>query len=405
MNTDHLFTHTQVPVIVPKGGFGQYADIHWQAHGIQHALDRAPSVEVPVYRLAGGKAVPTGRTRKLYGIAAFHQRPRIVETVIAMPRRVSDIRRAVERTTVLVQRINPDMKLCPTHSGWLTNCTDNRIRIELLYALTGEEETKDSSHYSRRNSLDFHLKEQSRLLGTLRTVKVIRCESSIALHDGVTYIKSGTLDIAPHINPQKIIGYSDFSEGQLRDPSPILKGMAVIIPAYQWENFCSELNIDPSVQAVVPECTVKFDNGLEELTDVTVYSVFDTIISKRSTISVQAAERVPLTEHGERLMESTFRERIRELMEGYIDSTGMTIAELINHEFRNMRESSCDDTSEASFFMENAEVLSATHTALMTGLPMNDSEYVNATLQVLLKNRIKHIPLPGLTIPALSYTY
>jgi hypothetical protein len=99
------------------------------------------------------------------------------------------------------------------------------------------------------------------------------------------------------------------------------------------------------------------------------------------------------------MVEATFRERINEVMDAYRDPSGLTVAEFINQEFKKMRNKSIYD--EDCFFMENSEVLGATYASLISGLPMNDSEYLNSTLAVLLQSRVKTISVSGLTIPVI----
>jgi len=358
------------------------------------------SVDIPVFEISDGKAQYSGRHRKAYGIASFHDNPRIIESVISVPRSSEELEARIKHIAQQVNRLKPGMCLCPTHPGWMKLLNDNLLRIELLFATSGEKINSLSSNYSRRNLLDFHLKEQSKHLGRLN-VRVIRGNSPIAKHDGVVYIKAGTPESEPKCNPQKVIGYSDFSANQLKDQKPVLKGMMVVIEAEKWGQFCKRLHISDSVNAVVPEVTIKFYNEAEYI-EFDFYSVFDTALTRKSALSVQACERVPLTEYGSKLVEATFRERIREIMDAYRDPSGLAVAQFINLEFKRLRESSDHEECDIDeFFLENAETLSATHSALISGLPLNDSEFLNATLPVLLQSRVKKISLPGLTVPVL----
>jgi len=311
----------------------------------------------------------------------------------------------ITMTAMHVRKANPAMKLCPSHSGWMKRTQNGKLRIDLLFSRTGEEFTAHSSNYSRRNSLDFHLQAQSRLLGTMKKVAVVRQDSPISDHDGVCYLHAGALEVVPAQNPVKVIGFVDSSCRQLRTQQPVIKGMAQILDTSEWEVLCRSCGVDSGADVIVPSCTVKFDDGKQIWEDVTFYTVFDPVISRKATVSIQAAERVPLTASGEKLFISTFRARIREVMDAYRDPSGMKVAELLDQDFREMREraSSEDDAlcDDGDFFLEKAEVLSATLVALMSGLPMNESEYLNATLPVLLRNRTKHCSVAGLTIAAL----
>lgn len=356
-----------------------------------------PCIEVPVYEFIEDRPQYSGRKRKIYGIAKFHVEPRIIECRIPQPQSSKELEKFINVISSKVAKIKPGMKLCPTHSNWMKMLSDNQIKIDLLFAMTGEDAASTSTNYSRRNQLDFHLQEKSRHLGKLN-VKVIRGISSISNDDGVMYIKSGTLAYEPRFNPQKVICYSDFSESQLKHQSPVIKGMAVMIPADKWMDFCKKLNIDPSTDAVVPEISIKYDDG-RDFIECKVFSVFDTIISRKASLSIQAAERVPLTRYGEKIVKATFRERIREVMEAYNDPSGLKVAEYINQEFKRMRSKS--DYDEDVYFMENSETLGATYAALISGLPMNDSEYLNSTFGVLLESRVKTITLSGLTVPVI----
>lgn len=359
------------------------------------------SVNVPVFEISNGKAKYSGRQRKMFGAASFHDNPRIIESVISVPRSSEELEARIKHIAHQVNRLKPGMCLCPTHPGWMKLLNDNLLRLELLFANTGEDKDSLSINYSRRNQLDFHLKEQSKYLGKLN-VRVIRGNSPIAKHDGVVYIKAGILENEPKFNPQKIIGYSNFSANQLKIQSPVLKGMAVVVSKDKWVQFCKRLNISDTVNAIVPEISIKFDNVAAEYIEFDFYSVFDTVISRKAALSVQACERVPLTEYGSKLVEATFRERIKEIMNSFRDSSGLKVAEFINLEFKRMRERSEHEECDVDeFFLENAETLSANYSALISGLPLNDSEFLNATLPVLLQSRVKKVSLPGLTVPVL----
>jgi len=367
--------------------------------------DRAPRVEVPVFKIKDGKACRTGRNRSVYGIAALHQHSRLVEVVIPEPREIAQLERCIVSTVRQVHQINPALHLCPSHSGWIKRLQGGKTRIDLLFAETGESEIMQNPNYSRRNSLDFHLQTQSRKLGVFRKVHVVRGDSPISRHDGVIYFQAAAFEVMPPSNPVKVIGFTGFSSQQLKEQAPVIKGMARVLDSGEWTSLCTECGVDPSADALVPECTVKFDNGRSCLESVTFFMVFDTVASHRATISIQAAGRVPLTPYGEKILVSTFRQRNQEVMDAYHDTTGMTVAGLMDHDFKEMKErsilgeeSECED---ADYFLEKAEVLSATLVALMTGLPMDASEYLNATLPALLRNRTKHVPVPGLTMVAL----
>jgi hypothetical protein len=356
-----------------------------------------PCIDVPVFELIDNKPQYCGRVRKIYGVARFHVEPRIIESIIPQPKSSKELEQHIRSIAAKVSKIKPGMKLCPTHSNWIKIVNDKLIRVDLLFSLTGEDVDVKSRNFSRRNQLDFHLKDQSQYLGSMN-VKVIRGNSPIEGDDGVVYIKTGTLANEPKFNPQKVICYSDFSVNQLKNQSPVIKGMAVIVSADHWSSFCKKLKVSDDFNAVVPEITVKYDDG-RDFIECEAFSVFDTVISRKASLSIQAAERVPLTEYGTKIVEATFRERIREVMSAYADFSGLTVAKFINQEFKKMRNKSIYDAD--CFFMENSEVLGATYASLISGLPMNDSEYLNSTLAVLLQSRIKTISMTGLTIPVI----
>ena len=364
--------------------------------------DHAPKKTVPVYRFKQGKPFQTRRTRTIYGISTFHN-PRIVEVIITDPRSIGTLTYHINKTVEMVQKANPSMKLCPSHSGWVKRLPGGKVRFDLLFALTGEDSTSLSSNYSRRNSLDFHLGEDSRLLHVLKNIHIIRGNSPIADHDGMIYINRSALPGTPANNPIKVIGYTDFSAGQLLRQRPVLKGMLLHLDNSEWLSLCKTCDIDESANCIVPECTVKFDDGSTALDEITLYQVFKPVITRKVSLSVQAAERVPLTEYGRKVIEATFKERIREVMDAYRDPSGMDVACLLFRELTEIVEKRehrghCENDT---LFIDKVESMSAIHTGLLTGLPLNDSDFINSTLPALLRNRVKHISIPGLTIAAL----
>jgi hypothetical protein len=172
-------------------------------------------IDVPVFEIIDNKPQYSGRTRKIYGLARFHVEPRIVESVIPQPKSSEELEKVIRGIAQKVNEIKPGMKLCPTHSNWLKIVNENFVKLDLLFAMSGEDSDVKSKNYSRRNQLDFHLKDQSQHLGSLN-VKVIRGNSFISGDDGVMYIKSGSHAYEPRFDPQKVICYSDFSASQLK---------------------------------------------------------------------------------------------------------------------------------------------------------------------------------------------
>lgn len=397
-NQAHLF-RVLPPLSIPDTR--SILDRNWSGYWHRHLADHAPKITVPVYRFKQGKPLHTGRERTIYGISTFHERPRIVEVTIAEPRSIRALTYDIDQTFKLVQKANPSLKLCPSHSGWVKRLPGGKVRLDLLFAITGEEHTSRSRNYSRRNSLDFHLGDESRLLCSLDNVHVARGDSPIADHDGVIYVRQSSLPVNPVNNPVKVIGYADFSPSQLKDQKPVLKGMLVSLDDSEWMSLSSSCGLDSSANCIVPECTVKFDDGSPVWEEVKIFQVFHSVISTKVSLSVQAAERVPLTEYGRKVIEATFRERVREIMDAYRDPTGQEVARLLFRELTEIAENRGTSCEDDSLFIDKMESLSSVYTALLTGLPVNDSDFINSTLPTLLRNRVKHITLPGLTIAAL----
>jgi len=384
------------------GMFVERLSLPWRWHYHRHFAPRAESREAPIFQLGSRGLSFTGRTRLLYGAASFHDGPRVVEVVIPEPRDMEHLAFTIRSILDRIRRVNPSMRLCPSPGSWVKRLPGRKVRIDLLFAPTGADENTLSDEYARRNSLDHHLGRESRLLGRLDRVHIVRGNSPISDHDGAWYIREASLEVAPPFNPVKTLAYSRYSADQLRTPEPLVKGMAIMLADGPWKELCHICGVDAGADAIVPECTVKFDNGADLLRNLSLFSVFDTIRIPHSTLSIQAAERTPLTPAGERAVEATFRERIREIMTAYQDKTGNSVGELISQEFTLMREALLtEDDPSCTPLLDRMEVLSATHAALMTGLPMNDSDYLNATLPVLLSHRTKRCVMPGLTGVAL----
>ncbi len=335
----------------------------------------------------------TGRTRRIYGVATFHENPRVFEFTFKNPKSVQDLYRVIEEAASIIKFRYPALKLCPTPSGWM-KLQGDRIRIDLLFAETGCDPEDRSSAFSRRNSLDFHLQAESESCGTLKKCKVVRGESPIKDHDGSWYIRKSSLSYLPKTTIIKMIGFADYSKSHLLNPSPVIKGMVKVLNEYEWHKLCKSCGVAHDFDAIIPEVTIKFDNHKDVIENLKVFKVFNNRLSRKSSFSIQAAERMPLTEHGQELCAKMFSSAVREVMSAYQDPTGKEISKLINSVVEDsflLREESNSDV------IETLESLSAINNALLTGLPMNDSEFVNSSIDVLLTNRTKSVRVDGFT--------
>ncbi len=170
------------------GMFVERLSLPWRWHYHRHLAPRAESREAPIFQLGSRGLSFTGRTRLLYGAASFHDGPRVVEVVIPEPRDMEHLTFTIRSILDRIRRLKPSMRLCPSPGSWVKRLPGRKVRIDLLFAPTGADENTLSDEYARRNSLDHHLGRESRLLGRLDRVHIVRGNSPISDHDGAWYI-------------------------------------------------------------------------------------------------------------------------------------------------------------------------------------------------------------------------
>lgn len=385
----------------------------WSPEWLRYAHWRirpsAPKTVVQVYTREG-KIIP-GETVEVYGPAAFWADPIVIELVLdvkdaqfgnSFHEQIMEVAREVERRS--------GRRLCPSQVG-NAKLVAGGFRCELLFASNGPgTNAAATKEFSRRLSLDFHLKGQSRYLASKRDkgrweVAVVRKETSISLMDGMSYGRASVLEIPSMDNPVKVVGHVN-TRTQIHAIDAVVKGMMVLLSDRQFDELKEECGISEDIDLIVPACTVKFDKGIDRMS-VHLWSVFETVKSDHATVSIQAAERVPLTPYGLGIMEATFRNAVEEVMEAFSDATGTKVLSLIDRSIREMVADQAiseeQDTLEFSEdYASHLEVLSASRVMLNSYLPLSTDKMLEDTLRPILVNRTKRIRTLGASVVALG---
>lgn len=356
----------------------------WKMWGYNQ-LPTPMGINVPVYDF--NNHMKNTDIRTIFGPATRLKEPKIVRFRIDYPETQDDLITRINKVIALIQKKRPDMNPVPSHDGWM-NISEESVIVDILFANIDYNEK--SQNYSRYQ-LWYHLCERSKSLG-IHKAAVVK-DGSIALHDGQFYVKEDTFGPIPW-TIIKCIGYKDYTNF-VYNQELTCKGMAHILPAWEFNKLISEYDLDEDVKIIIPEITPKFYKG-EKYVNLEMYSVFDTIISDKVSISWQGATRTPLTYFGNRVLESTWSERINEIQEAMVERTGKKMFSVIDKVYSEIIENDIDLKDIDSRDMDRLESLSASMKELMF-LPARADETLNKFLGIALEKRLKKIKMAGIT--------
>jgi hypothetical protein len=314
---------------------------------------------------------------------------------------------AMKAKVIAVRSIHPELYPHPSHDGWMKR-DDQSLTVDIIMAENGYRGDDLRESFSR-SSLWYHLQAgKSKLLGTFKSAIVKG--GSIATHDGCSYGRRSSFPMMPG-NIWKVCGYKDF-EGFMNNQSLISKGMIKLLDDCAFDSMLNEYSLGSDVQVIIPEITPKFYNG-ETIVDLEYYSLFPARKRDRVAISLQGAGRMPLTSTGKKLIASTWKQSIQEIMSAYSDNTLESVIRMYSAHYRDYMDSMEDDAINGD--VEAIEALSAdlkekaeevgSSMVEMLYLPIANNEradeFINKTLPTLLRKRLKKIYVPGITATAM----
>lgn len=346
--------------------------------------------EVGVYQISKDCKFQLVDSMEISGIAAIVPKAFVIRSWIDDTDE-GTIEAASREAEKRVKKRLPGHRTLPSHPTWVKR---NMIGSYYSYDLYGEVDVPEEPNLanSRLTRLISHIDDQSRYLGRAR-VAVLRGEHEWATWDGWCLLNPNKYHVP--WNHLKVYGTDKFGIQYLFGGSPTVKCCSELNPRL-WRKACKHLGIGlDDVDVIIPEISLKFDNGKDGvIEDVELFSVFDSVLGERFTVSLQMLMNVPLTNEAHEWAAARMIPRIEEINEALKDPSGLKALALIASDKEEMRSQLAAGELSDVEAEEGTESMSALQRRILAGLPIEEYKYLQGILEILLR-RLRNFRIPG----------